>query len=177
MDASNAFNALSRPLALWNARILWPRCARFLFNSYQGFPIILFRNCKEVILSKEGTCQGDPLAMLFYAVGVLPLIINLKSNSWIQTWYADDSSCLGKLRSIHNWFNILITEGPKWGYYPEPGKSVLIVKEGMEQEANEIFQGSNIKIVNAHPYLGGMIGPKQLKMNMSKKKLSFGLRR
>ena len=63
------------------------------------------------------------------------------------------------------------------GVLPRAWKRLVIVKEGMEQEANEIFQGSNIKIVNAHPYLGGMIGPKQLKMNMSKKKLSFGLRR
>uniref|UniRef100_A0A8D8R6T7 Reverse transcriptase domain-containing protein n=1 Tax=Cacopsylla melanoneura TaxID=428564 RepID=A0A8D8R6T7_9HEMI len=62
VDAKNAFNCLSRPLALWNIRVLWPRCARFIFNSYQGFCFTLFRGSDKVILNKEGTCQGDPFS-------------------------------------------------------------------------------------------------------------------
>ena len=37
MDASNAFQTIRRAAALRNARVLWSRCARFLFNSYSEF--------------------------------------------------------------------------------------------------------------------------------------------
>ena len=101
MDASNAFNSLYRETALWNIRILWPRCSRFLFNFYRGFASLFVAGADEVIYSREGTTQGDPLAMFFYGVSLLPLIRNLKDpNNVLQSWYADDSAAIAKLKKL-----------------------------------------------------------------------------
>ena len=54
VDAANAFNSLSRSAALWNSRILWTSCSRFLFNSYQGFAVLIIRGTDEFIFSREG---------------------------------------------------------------------------------------------------------------------------
>ena len=57
MNASNVFNSLNRETALWNARILWLRCSRFLFNTYRGFALLFIAGADEVIYSREGTTQ------------------------------------------------------------------------------------------------------------------------
>ena len=62
MDSSNAFNSLNRETALWNARILWPGCSRFLFNTYRGFASLFVAAADEVIYTRERTTQEDPLA-------------------------------------------------------------------------------------------------------------------
>ena len=124
VDAKNAFNSLNRSAALWNAGVQWPRCSRFLFNTYRGYVSLFLQGSSEVILSKEGVVQGDPLSMLMYAAAVMPLIKHLTDkNKWIQNWYADDSACAAKLSNLKVWFQKLCEIGPDFGYYPEPKKN------------------------------------------------------
>jgi hypothetical protein len=85
VDANNAFNSISRPAALWNVRVNWVRCSRFLFNSYRGYALLLIAGSKVWLLSCEGFTQGDPLAMLAYGLGVLPLIKLLKKPLRLET--------------------------------------------------------------------------------------------
>ncbi|BET01737.1 Hypothetical protein NTJ_14553 [Nesidiocoris tenuis] len=171
IDATNAFNTISRPLAIWNSRILWPRCSRFLFNTYRGHPKIVFRQSDDEIYSEEGTTQGDPLGMYMYAVGTLPLIRKLKNPSYRQIWYADDSSCIGTLENLKEWMTALSVEGPKWGYKIEASKSHLIIKPGLEQKAAQLFAGLNLKIEYSHRFLGGVIGTEELRKSFLTRKV------
>ena len=141
MDASNAFNALNRETARWNARKLWPRCSRFLFNFYRGYAPLIVAGTTELLFSSEGTTQGDPLAMLFYGVSLMPLIESLKDREkYLQTWYADDSGALGALENMVEWLSSLTENfGPKYGYYPEPSKSYLIVHPNFVEKAHQIM--------------------------------------
>ena len=73
VDASNAFNSLKRIAALHNMQSLCPPLARVFLNTY-GKPIRLVVSGGGKVLSREGTCQGDPLATAIYVVSTVPLI-------------------------------------------------------------------------------------------------------
>ena len=97
VDASNGFNCLNRQVALQNVRRLCPAIATILINTYRC-PVELFID-GDVIMSQEGTTQGDPLAMPMYGVAVVPLIRRL-DGCCTQVWYADDSAAAGKITQV-----------------------------------------------------------------------------
>lgn len=159
VDADNAFNSVNRQLALWQARIYWPHCARFLYNTYNGHAELVIRDSDMRLCSKEGVTQGDPLAMPLYALATLPIIKNMKAeNNTIQSWYADDSSAQGDLKSIRNWWDKINIIGPSFGYYPQAKKTLLIVSKEDKNTADRIFKDTNVTIVTGSRYLGSYIG-------------------
>ena len=156
VDASNAFNSLNREAALRNVHTLCPALAPVLINTYREDSPLFIDG--DVILSQEGTTQGDPLAMPMYAIGTLPLIQQLP-NQCKSVWFADDATAGGRLDNIKTWWDSIKDLGPKFGYTPNAEKSWLIVREEALEQAQCIFHDSGINISSqGRPHLGAPLG-------------------
>ena len=80
----DAFNSLNRQAALQNIHLLCRALSKVLTNTYRE-DVQLFID-GEVLLSQEGTTQGDPLAMAMYAIAITPLIRRLEDRVSKQVW-------------------------------------------------------------------------------------------
>ena len=143
VDASNAFNALNSGLALHNILHLCLSFWRLLINMYiykSDVSMFIDGDCK---LSKEGTTQGDPLAISMFAVASFPLIKQLDELSDVtQLWYADDATAVGEFQELRRWWDNINTIGKFYGYYANEKKTFLLVKEESYERACECFQGT-----------------------------------
>ena len=63
--------------ALHNIQVICPVISTILNNTYKA-PVRMFVAGGGEIASREGTTQGDPLAMAMYALAITPLIKRLK---------------------------------------------------------------------------------------------------
>ena len=159
VDASNAFNSMNRNAALHNIHYLCPPLAVILTNTYRE-DVQLFID-GETLHSCEGTTQGDPLAMAMYAIGILPLVHQLQSDNTKQTWFADDAAAGGRVHHLHHWWSKLCDVGPSYGYFANPGKTWLIVKDDHLPRATELFADTGVNITTeGKRHLGAALGPR-----------------
>ena len=143
---------------------MWPHlCSAItpaIINCYRH-PARLFVG-GECLLSREGTTQGNPLAMPMYALGVLPLVRSVATPGAHQCWYADDASAGDKLASVHKWWDRLVTDGPVYDYFTNPSKSVLLVKLDRQEAAQAMFSGTGVTITtDGCRHLGSALGSQQ----------------
>ena len=137
-------------------------------------PSCLFILGGSELQSTEGTTQGDPLAMPVYAIGLTTPLPIIKSTIHVKhVAYADNLGGAGKLNQISTWWDNICKFGPLLGYYPEPTKSWLIVKEELFVDASQIFSDTQIKITTeGRKYLGGFIGKPEARSKYAQKLVS-----
>lgn len=93
-----------------------------------------------------------------YAISTLPLIQRL-NQSVQQVWYADDATAGGELYSLRHWWNMLREIGPMYGYFVNPTKTWLIVKEEHMTSATDLFLNEGIRITReGRRHLGAALG-------------------
>ena len=165
IDAKNAFNCLNRSVALHNIQVTCPLLSMYLINTYRR-PATLFICGGEKIMSREGTTQGDPLAMPWYSLSTVNIINSLRElvPSVKQVWLADDATAAGNLSSLKAWYQHLEEIGSLYGYYVNKTKCWLIVKtEQMVEKAKEVF-GDSVKITaQGKRHLGAVLGSENFK--------------
>ena len=181
VDAENAFNNLNRIAALHNIKQICPSFHRYLANTYQLPAKMIINDVNgqsDDILSEEGSTQGDVPAMAMYAIGTKPLLdklmVAVDNKRCKQVWYADDSASAGKIDEMKVWWDELNSSGPKFGYYPKPEKTILIVKSPeFLQVAKDTFGGTGITIdLAGERHLGAVIGTSEMKEVYVNKKVS-----
>ena len=97
MDARNAFNSLSRDLAIKTSESLVPQFiqqSETRIRPHWTSPLIQKGNQVH-----KRTAQGNPIAMAMYGVATLPLLLEEKSLT--HKWYAaDDRNVAGSFESL-----------------------------------------------------------------------------
>ena len=165
IDARNAFNTMNRKTALVNIQIGCPYIANYIINTYRKAACLILSN-GDVILSSEGTTQGDPLAMPWYSVNSNLIITDLRASipNVKQAWLADDASAAGSIAFIKQWFDKLCVRGSDFGYYVEASKTWLIVKnEETKTYAQNVFNNEIQITVDGQRHLGAVVGSAQFK--------------
>ena len=162
--------------------------ATVLINTYRE-PTELFVG-GEVLFSREGTTQGDPLGMAMYAIATVRIeyaiatvpLINKFGGNVTQIWYADDATAIGKLTDLKKflkWWDKICSLGPAYGYFPNATKTWLVTKKDYLPAATAIFTGTNVNVTSeGRPLLGAAIGTREfIHQHIMKKKFMNGPRR
>jgi hypothetical protein len=114
--------------------------------------------------------------MQFYALGTYPLLQHLTScvPEVQQVWLADDATGAGKLDKLKLWWDSVIKEGTKLGYYVNESKSWLILKNPNDLDrAKHIFQTSSIKFTTTGKrHLGAALGSQDFKKEYISEKVT-----
>ena len=105
----NALNLINREAFLHNPKVLCPALATFINNCYL-IPSDVFVEGGKRLRSFEGTTQGDPAAMIIYALGITPLLAWLSNLSKEKTEkfpsrqiaFADDVNGVGSSENLKN---------------------------------------------------------------------------
>jgi Reverse transcriptase (RNA-dependent DNA polymerase) len=125
VDTESAFNAVSRAEILERVCEHAPPAARYFHAIYGGQPYVVAG--RTLLLSRQGTQQGDPLGMLLSSLAIQPLILRVQSECDLELnhWYADDCTLVGSIAMVAKAYQILKDDGPKYCFSLVPHKTSL----------------------------------------------------
>ena len=165
VDAKNAFNELDRNMMLYVLRYLWPQGARYVYNCYKHWSLVLYHDSTAgtafTLYSATGVVQGCPLSMYTYALTLVPLITRLQREfpTLLHLWYADDGNAAGSFVELKLYLDRLTRLGIPYGYFVQPSKSKLLTCH--PDHARTFFRPTRNGLTDISfggQFLGGHIG-------------------
>jgi len=63
-----------------------------------------------------------------------------------QCWFADEASGAGTVKEIKEWWDVLSTLGPDFGYFPNDKKCLIIAKPAKEENVSEVLKETSINV-------------------------------
>ena len=117
IDAQNSFNEENQTAMIWDVQYEWPSGMQFIFNYYRHWATLGVQNLEGLchfLHIREVVTQGEPLDMIEYGIGVLPIIQELQDTQprITQPWYADDTGAGGSFGNIFAHFKYIQAGGP-----------------------------------------------------------------
>ena len=77
---------------------------------------------------------------------------------------ADDAAATGTIQKLYEWYNILVVEGKKYGYFVNGKKSCLVAKSEQIAELARLLFGDKVNITTeGKRHLGAVIGSEEYK--------------
>ena len=104
--------------------------------------------------------------MAWYSIATSLLITILRRliEKILQAWLADDAAAAGTLEALLQWYDHLVIEGVRFGYFVNGKKSWLIVKTQEAKERAEKIFGDRVNITTeGQRHLGAVLGSKSFK--------------
>jgi hypothetical protein len=166
-DGINGFNNQSKLLALEKLHQHFPQMTPFFMQIYypDSKGSYLGSNGVEIVMSKEGSHQGDVFATLLYCLSDLDhsrTLQQLVGERGMAKMYVDDKNFHAEHDSMKNVLNHLIHEGPKVGYFLNRNKSVYLLgrchscEEAQKRKQQLIDEfGLSEDMIRLHPDNGG----------------------
>lgn len=122
LDFSNAFNTLQRAHMLRGVKDRLPSLYSYCHSAYSQ-PSFLFYG-SNVIMSSEGTQQGDPLGPLLFSNTLQPLLLSLQSH--LNVSFLDDLTLGGPTKVVAADIQTIITQGAAMGLQLNCAKCELV---------------------------------------------------